>query len=150
LGVRAQDVPYRNFGQALTDAIGGQTDFILASLPITQSHIQAGTLRALAVGSPSRLPTLPNVPTLAEVMNVPGHEAVSWYGFVAPTGTPASVVSRLNDEIQKAIATPTVRTRIEQIGGRIDVLGPVDFTALVQAESERWSRLVKELNLSIE
>ena len=150
VGVSARDVPYKNFGQGLTDTMAGRTEFMMASLPISTGHITAGTLRALAVGSASRLPNLPNVPTFAEVLNKPGYEASAWYGFLAPAGTPPEIVTRLASEIQKALNVAAVRARIEATGGRIALAGPEAFNAQVQAESERWSRLVKEMGLTAE
>jgi len=150
VGADARDVPYKNFGQALTDTMAGRTDFIMASLPISASHIAAGNLRPLAVGAATRLPNLPNVSTLAELLNKPGYEAAAWYGFLAPAGTPSEIVARLAAEVQKALNVPAVRTRIEGTGGRISLAGPEQFNQQIQAESERWSRLVKEMGLTTE
>jgi tripartite-type tricarboxylate transporter receptor subunit TctC len=150
LGVQARDVPYKNIGQGLTDTIGGRTDFIVASLPISMAHIQSGSLRALAVGSPTRLATLPDVPTLAELLGKPGYDASAWYGFMAPAGTPPDVVTRLGDEVQKSVALPEVRARIEGTGGRIALAGPAEFNAQIQAESEKWGRLVREMGLTMD
>ena len=150
LGLQAQDVPYKNFGQALTDVIGGRADFIMASVPITASHIQAGSLRALAVGSATRVPTVPTAPTLAEAMNRPGHEAIVWYGFAGPAGMPADIAARLDQEIRRAAATAAVRARVEQVGGLVSLAGPAEFGAQIRAESEKWAGIVKRLKLNTE
>ena len=149
-GLRIQDIPYKSFGQGLTDTIGGRMDFAMTSLPLAQGNIMGGNLRALAIGTANRLPALPQVPTLAEALNKSGYEALVWYGLLAPAGTPPEIVSRLNDEIQKALAIPANRERIEKVGGQVSTVYGAKFGAQLKSESENWSRIVKELNLTSE
>lgn len=149
-GVQIQDIPYKSFGQGLTDTISGRMDFAMTSLPLAQGNIQGGNLRALAIGTPNRLPALPQVPTLAEALNKSGYEAMVWYGLLAPAGTPTEIVTRLNEEIQKALAIPTNRARIEQVGGQVSTVYGAQFGIQLRNESENWSRIVRELKLSSE
>ncbi|MBM3346523.1 MAG: tripartite tricarboxylate transporter substrate binding protein [Betaproteobacteria bacterium] len=146
-GVEMRDIPYKSFGQGLTDTIGGQVEFAMASLPLSQGQIQSGALRALAVGSLTRVTSLPEVPTLAEALGRPGHEATVWYGLAGPAGTPTEVIGRLNTEIDKALASPSVRDRIEKVGGLISVVKGAAFDKQIRSESERWAGIVKELRL---
>ena len=150
LGLQAQDIPYKNFGQALTDVMGGRADFIMVSLPITTSHIQAGNLRALAVGSATRVPTAASVPTMAEAMNRPGYEATVWYGFAGPAGMHADIAARLDQEIRRVAGTAAVRARIEQVGCLLSLAGPAEFGLQIRSESEKWAAIVKRLKLNTE
>lgn len=146
-GIDTRDIPYKSFGQGLADTIAGQVEFAMASLPLSQGQIQSGALRALAVGSPARVSSLPDVPTLAEALNRPGHEATVWYGLAAPAGTPQEIINRLNAEIDKALAQASVRDRIERVGGQIALLKGAAFGNQIRAESERWAGIVRELKL---
>lgn len=149
-GVQPKDIPYRNFGQGLTDTIGGRADFIMASLPIARSHIQAGTLRALAVGAATRLTSVPGAPTFAEVMGDPNYEATVWYGFAAPAATPTAITTRLDQEIRDALASTEVRSRIESVGGVVSHAGPAEFGRQIRSESEKWAGIVRRLKLTSE
>lgn len=149
-GLEILDIPYKSFGQGLTDTISGRMDFAMTSLPLAQGNIQGGNLRALAIGTPTRLPALPQVPTLAEALNKPGYEALVWYGLLAPAGTPPEIVTRLNEEIQKALAIPANRARIEKVGGQVSTVYGAQFGIQLRTESDNWSRIVKELNLTSE
>ena len=100
-------IPYRGTAPSVTDLLGGQVDATFTGAPTVLPHVRAGRLRALAVSSVQRLPSLPDVPTVAE-SGYPGFDADQWYGVVAPAGTPAAVVARLNAEINKALLTPAV------------------------------------------
>ena len=147
LGFEAQDVPYKNVGQAVTDTATGINHFFIANLPPTRALIQAGQLRALAVGSRQRLAAFPEVPTFAEVTGRPELEMALWYGFFVPTGTPAAVVSRLGREIAKAADTPAVRARFEINGGLQAVGSAAELATLVKADNLRFRNLMKELGL---
>jgi tripartite-type tricarboxylate transporter receptor subunit TctC len=141
------DSPYKNGGQAMTDTISGQVSLYFPVFPAALSHIKAGTLRGLAVGSVQRSEKAPDIPTLAEVMGVHGYEASVWYGVVAPKGTPEDIVARLDSEIQKALASPDVRAKIEKTGSEVSILGREKFGPFIRSEAEKWGKLVKQLNL---
>lgn len=150
LGLRLQDIPYRTFGQGLTDTIALQASFSMASLPLAQGHIKAGTLRALAVGAPTRVASVPDVPTFAEAMGKPGWEAMVWYGLAGPAGMPPEVVARLTAEIQKAMASAPVRERLARVGGLLAPMYGAEFSGLIGSESAKWSRIVREIGLTTE
>ena len=141
-GTFAVHVPYRGAAPALTDLLGGQLDFVFDP-GIAIPHIRAGKLRLLAVGSPKRSPLFPDVPTLDE-LGLKGFDADTVFGFYAPAGTPAPVVARLNAEINKALATPAVRERIQAIGGVPAPMTPAEFAAKAADDSKRFGAIVKE------
>jgi len=146
-GFDAQDVPYKNVGQAVTDTTTGINHFFIANLPPTRALIQTGQLRALAVGSKQRLAAFPDVPTFAELTGRPDLELALWYGFFVPAGTPAAVVSRLNRELLKAADTPSVRARLELNGGVLALGRATELEAMVRSDNLRFKVLMKELNL---
>ena len=146
-GFDAEDVPYKNVGQAVTDTATGINHFFIANLPPTRGLIQAGQLRPLAVGSRQRLPTFPEVPTFAELTGWPELEMALWYGVFAPTGTPPAIVARLPREVLKAADTAGVRARLDANGG-FQLLGSAaDLGTLVRADNQRFKALMKDLGL---
>ena len=146
-GFDAQDVPYKNVGQAVTDTATGINHFFIANLPPTRALIQTGQLRALAVGSKQRIAALPDVPTFAELTGRPDLEMALWYGFFAPAGTPPAIVSRLNRELLKAADTPSVRGRLEQNGGGLSLGSATELSSLVRSDNLRFKALMRELGL---
>jgi tripartite-type tricarboxylate transporter receptor subunit TctC len=134
-------VPYRGEAPALTDMIGGQVQMMLASAPGSIEHIKSGRLRALAVGTASRWDGLPHVPTIGET--VPGYEATSWSGIVAPKGTPPQVIERLSGEINAGLANPCIKARFGEIGATPMIIGPAEFGRLIADETDTWGRVVK-------
>ncbi len=142
-----RDVPYKTIAQAMTDTISGQVAMYFPAFPSALPQIKSGYLRALAIGSVQRSKKAPEIPTLAELMGAPGYEASVWYGVVAPKGTPEHIVARLDSEIQKALASPDVREKIEAGGSEVSVLGREKFSVFIRSEAEKWGRLVKQLNL---
>src|SRR5258706_12519714 len=115
-GVKLTHVPYKAASQALTDTLGGQVQSFMSSVPSALSQIRSGRLRAIAVTSAKRAPELPEAPTIAE-SGYKGFEASTWYGLLAPAGTPATIVAKLNAEVNRALATPEVRQRLAPQGG---------------------------------
>jgi tripartite-type tricarboxylate transporter receptor subunit TctC len=141
-GTFAVHVPYRGAAPALTDLLGGQLDFIFDP-GIGIPHIKAGKLRLIAVGSPKRSPLFPDTPTLDE-LGLKGFDADTVFGFYAPAGTPAAVVTRLNAEINKQIATPAVAERIVAIGGVPAPMSPAEFGAKAAEDSQRFGAIIKQ------
>lgn len=139
-------VPYRGTAPSVTDVLGGQVDATFTGAPAVLPHIRSGRLRALAVSSPKRLPSLPDVPTVAE-SGFAGFEADQWYGVVAPAGTPAAVVARLNAEINKALALPEVALQLATEGAIPTPAAPKDFGELIAREIPRWAEVVKAGNV---
>ncbi|NRT56757.1 Bug family tripartite tricarboxylate transporter substrate binding protein [Sphaerotilus uruguayifluvii] len=142
-GVHLQHVPYKGANQALTDVISGNVELYMSSVPTLLQHIRNGKLRALAVTSAKRVDDLPNVPTLNE-SGYKGFDAVTWFGLLAPAGTPRDVVARLNAEFNKALKSPELAKRLGDEGA--DAVGgtPEQFAALIKDDIPRWSKVVKE------
>ena len=140
-GVKFEHIPYKGAASAIPDLMGGRVDMFLSSVPTIASHVAGGQLRALAVTSAKRSPVLPSVPTVGET--VKGFEASTWFGILAPAGTPKPIVDKLNAEINKALQAPAVRKTIERDGG--EVLGgtPEQFAKLIRSDIVSWGELVK-------
>ena len=136
-------VPYKGSGPALTDLLGGQVDMTFGTSSAVGAHLDSGKLRALGVTTTERSPALAQVPTIAE-SGVPGYAAESWYGLVAPAGTPPEVIERLNAAAKKAVQSETFRKRVADEGLVISAGTPAELEAYVRAEEARWRRVVKE------
>lgn len=140
-GVHLVHIPYRGTAPAVTDVLGGQVDTVFTGAPALLPHVKSGRLRALAVSSEQRLPSLPEVPSVAETF--PGWSADQWYGLVAPAGTPAQVVARLNAALNAALAAPEV---VDQLAaeGAIPLPGSAAaFGTLIAREIPRWREVVR-------
>ncbi len=141
-GIKLNHIPYKGSPQATFDLIGGQFEMMFGIGATAMPEVKNGRLRALAVTTSTRLPALPDLPTIAE-SGLQGFEAVTWFGFVAPAGTPREIVNRLNTEITRAAALPEVRQQlaaqsIEPLNGT-----PEQFGAYIRDEIAKWARVVK-------
>lgn len=136
-------VPYKGGSPAITDLIGGQIDFMFTTIPGVLPHVKAGSLRALAVTSPERSSAMPDVPTMAE-SGLPGFQAVSWHGIVAPAGTPDAVVAQLNQALTGALAAPEVKQRLMEEGARASGVNTAEFGKFIQTEMAAWAKAVKD------
>ena len=147
-GAKFEHIPYKGAGGAVPDILGGNVDIFLSSLPTLQSHIAGGKMRALAVTSPKRSPVIPNVPTVAETIK--GFDANTWFGILAPAGTPKPVIAKLNAEINKVLQDPAVRKAIASEGG--EVLGgtPEEFRALIKGDIASWAKEVKSSGAKVD
>jgi tripartite-type tricarboxylate transporter receptor subunit TctC len=141
-GAFAVHVPYRGAAPALTDLLGGQIDFLFDP-GIAIPHIRSGKLRLLAVGSPQRSPLFPDTPTLDE-LGLKGFDADTVFGFYAPAGTPAPVITKLNTEINQILATPALKERINAIGGVPAPMTPAEFGAKAAEDSKRFGAIIRE------
>ena len=141
----AVHVPYRGAAPAMQDLLGGQLDFMFDP-GIGLQHVRAGKLKLLAVGSSKRSPLFPDVPTLDEV-GLKGFDADTWFGFYAPAGTPADVVSRLNREINKILGSQAVKDRILTIGGIPAPMSPSDFNMRASIDGARFGALIRARNI---
>ncbi len=148
-GVKMNHIPYRGSGQATTDLIGGRVQMSIPGMAGMLGHIRAGRLRALAVTGATRAPQLPDVPTIAEA-GVPGYEAYVWMGLLAPKGTPAAVVDRLNRELLAVLATDEVKRYMANAS--IEVVGstPAQFGIFFRQEKDRWAKVVRETGAKID
>ena len=135
--------PYRGSGPALLDLIGGTMDLMFDNLPSALPQIKAGKLTALAVTSGERSAALPDVPTIAEAGPVKGFEASSWFGLLAPAGTPPEIVDRLQQETAKALATPALKERLLSQGAIPSGNTPAQFTQFIAGEAKKWAQVVK-------
>lgn len=141
-GVDMVHVPYRGSGPAITDLLAGQVDVMFDNLPSCIEHARSGSLRAIAVTSARRTSALPNVPTVAEA-GVAGFDASSWFAVFAPARTPQAIVDKLNAEIRKAIDSPELKERFDQVGGEAKPFSPAELRAFVEAEHAKWAKVVK-------
>lgn len=135
-------IPYRGAGPALQDLIAGQVDLMFDGLGSSAGHIKGGRIKALAVAAPRRAPGFPDVPTAAEA-GVPGYEVSTWYGMWAVKGTPTEIVDRMGAEVQKALASPELKTSWHNSGSDIPHISPAQFATMLSAEIARWAQVVK-------
>ena len=147
-GVDLQHIPYKGVAPAMTDVIGGQVPMAFASLPSSLGYIKSGRLVPLAVSSPQRSPSLPDVPAIAE--RVPGYAGTLWVGLFAPRGVPADVESRLQAAMSKVLAAADTRASLTAQGVELATATPAQFTALLQDDIARWARIVKSSGATID
>jgi len=147
-GVDMVHVPYRGGAPALTDLLGGQVQVMFSPLPESIATIKAGKLRALAVTTAKRSEALPDVPTVGEF--VPDFEASTWQGIGAPKNTPAEIVTKLNQEINAALADSTIKARLANLGSAPMPMSPADFENLIVAETEKWTKVIHEANIKLQ
>ncbi len=142
-GVEMTHVPYKGSAPALQDLLGGQVQVMFDNLPPSLPQIRSGKLRALAVTSATRSAALPDVPTIAE-SGLPGFEASSWFGVLAPAGTPPAIIARLNADGVKWLATPEAKEKMLTLGANAVGGSPEDFAAHIRAETAKWAKVVKD------
>jgi tripartite-type tricarboxylate transporter receptor subunit TctC len=142
-------VPYKGSGPAVTDLLGGQVQMMFDNMPSSLPHVKAGKLRALGVTSANRSPALPEVPTIAEA-GVPGYDATSWFGILAPAGTPEPVVTRLQGAIVQALGEPEMRQRMADLGAEPVGDTPAEFSQFIAAEIAKWAKVVNDAGVKLE
>jgi len=140
-GCNMTHVPYKGAGPALNDLIAGQVQVFFDNLPSSAPQIKGGRIRALAVTSAEREPSMPNTPTIAET--VPGYEASAWFGIGMPKGTPSEVVSKMNAAVNSALAEPKMRERLADLGGVTMQGTPADFGKVIVDETAKWGKVVE-------
>ncbi|MFM2066269.1 MAG: hypothetical protein RLZZ584_1178 [Pseudomonadota bacterium] len=148
-GIKTQHVPYKGAAQAMTDVISGTVDLYLSSVPTLLGHIKQGKVRALAVTSARRVDDLPEVPTINE-SGFKGFDAVTWFGLLAPTGTPKDVIARLNAEFNKALQNPELHKRLSDEGADPAGGTPEQFAALIRDDIPRWGKVVRDSGAKID
>ncbi len=141
-GIAMTHVPYKGAGPALIDVLAGQCQVMFATALSVQPYLQSNRLRPLAVSTARRMPTMPELPTVAEA-GVPGFEATTWHGVVAPAGTPPAVIAKLHAEISRILRTPDVSARLSAQGAEIIGGAPPVFAAYIQNEIPKWTKVIK-------
>ena len=148
-GVQMTHVPYKGSAPAIADLLGGQVQLMFDNLPSALPQIRAGKLRALAVTSSQRAAALPDVPTIAE-SGLPGYEASSWFGLLAPAGTPADIVAKINGEVARWLASPEAKEKLLAQGANAAGGTPEDFVRHIAAETAKWQKVVKESGAKVD
>ena len=147
-GVEMVHVPYRGSAGAYPDLMTGKVDVMFDNLPGSIEFVRNGQLRALGVTAAKRWPSLPEVPTIAET--VPGYETSVWYGISAPKGTPPEIVAILNKSVAAALTDPKMHAKLVDLGGIPMPMSPAEFGKLIADETEKWAKVVKFANISVE
>jgi tripartite-type tricarboxylate transporter receptor subunit TctC len=145
-GVEITHVPYRGNAEMMNDLLGGQLQMLFSGIPPVLPLVQDGRVRVLAVSGPKRLPAIPEVPTMAEA-GLPGAEAISFYGIVAPAGTPAPVLAALNEAVGRALARPDVRAAYAALGSAAEGSTPEEFGRLIAEETAKWRAVIERIGL---
>ena len=141
--------PYKGSAPAISDTIGGQTQFMFPSLYTALPHVKSGKLRALAVAGPKRSALLPDVPTLKEA-GVDGVDVQQWYGFFAPAKTPKAIVDQINKALNQVLADKEIVKRMEEHGADVETSTPEQLGALVKSELAKWKGVVQRAKLTAE
>ena len=151
-GVKFTHIPYKGSGPAIQDVISGQVDMMFDTTVVAAPHIQSGKLRAIAVTSPQRLASMPDVPTVAEsgVAELKDFQVQSWQAIFVPAGTPTPVVTRLHDEIRKILAQPDMQTRLKGFGMEPADMTVAQIAAFQKAEVEKWAQVIKAANIKVD
>ena len=148
-GTRFNHIPYSGAGPAMNDVVGGHVSLMFAALSIVKGSVGAGKLRMIGVGSDRRSGEFPDVPTISE-SGVPGFEAKSWFGLVAPAGTPPEIIKKINEDVTKVISDPAFARQYLAAQGLVPITGtPEEFAAFIRAETKRWGKVVKDANIQL-
>ena len=145
IGAQLLHVPYKGSAPALIDLLGGQLAFMFDTINTSNQHIKAGKLRALGVGTQKRSTLMPDVAPISET--VPGFEAATWVGLLAPAGTPREIVDRMQQEIAKVVRSPEVQEKLSASGAEPVGNSPAEFGAYIAAEVQKWDRVVKQAKI---
>jgi len=149
-GIDIVHIPYKGGGPAIADTLGGQVSMAIVSMPAAMAHVRAGKLRALAVTTLRRNPGAPEIPTVAEALNIPDYEVDSWYAMFAPAKTPPEIVARMQKEIARAIQLPDVKQRLLEQGG--DPVGstPEELDRVVKGELRKWAEVIRDAKIKLD
>ncbi len=144
-----QYIPYKGGSQAIGDTVAGQTQVLMNGMLATLPFVQSGKLKVLGVSKATRVPLLPNVPTIAE-QGVPGFESGTWQGLLVPAGTPNDVVARLSTELTRIIRSPEIRSRLTAQGAEVYTMSPAEFVTFFDREQKRWAAVVASGGVKID
>jgi tripartite-type tricarboxylate transporter receptor subunit TctC len=148
-GIDMLHVPYKGSAPAVTDLLGGQVQLLIDVAAVSQQHVKAGKLKALAITNTKRNAGFPELPTFDEV-GLKGYQAIGWQGLFVPAGTPRPVIDRLADALSKTMADPVVKEKFIAVGSEATPSGPEAFGAFMRAEIEKWSRIARTANVKVE
>jgi tripartite-type tricarboxylate transporter receptor subunit TctC len=148
-GIDVAHVPYKGMSPALTDLMAGRIDYMIDNVGLLGQQVAAGKIRALAITGPRRLPSVPDVPTMAEA-GLPGYEFTAWMGVAVPAGTPAAIVQRLNADLVRALRSPGGKAWFEAQGGEVVADSPEAFAQAVRSEHARWRQVIQEARIKAE
>jgi tripartite-type tricarboxylate transporter receptor subunit TctC len=146
-GIQMTHVPYRGTAPALNDLLGGQVQMVFCTIPSAIQYIKAGTLRAIAVTSATRLDSMPEIPTVGDTVR--GFESAQWYGVGAPAGTPAAIIETVNKEVNAALADPKMKGRLDDLGGVPLSMLPEEFGKFLANETEKMGKVIKAAGISV-
>lgn len=145
-GIRMTHVAYRGEAPAIADVVAGQLPLLFANVSVVTGQVKGGTLRALAVTSPKRATSLPDVPTLAEA-GIKGSDVETWFGLTAPAATPREVIQKLNGDVRKALAAPDLQQRFAELSLSVTPSSPEELDALIKSEAVRWGDVIRRANI---
>jgi tripartite-type tricarboxylate transporter receptor subunit TctC len=148
-GVQLNHIPYKGAGPATNDVLGGQINLLFSSLPSAMPHVESGRIKALGVSSPTRTALAPQVPTIAE-SGLPGYQQVTWFGLLAPAGTPEAIKQKLSSEIANVLRTPEMQRMLAQSGMEPVASTPAAFNDVLESEFKSWPTFVKETQIRVE
>jgi tripartite-type tricarboxylate transporter receptor subunit TctC len=148
-GVKLTHIPYRGAAPAMTDLMGGQINIVFTSLPSVAGSLKSGKLRAIAVSSGKRAASFDTIPTIAEA-GFKGFDVTPWFGLLAPAGTPANVVARINADVNELLKTKKVVDSFSAQGAEPYLTSPEEFTKVLRADIQKWSKVVKDSGARIE
>src|SRR3954464_1376180 len=148
-GIDLVHVPYKGLGAAFNDVVSGQVPLMFAGLSNAPAHIKAGRIRALAIGSAKRSAAMPDLPTMQEA-GVPGFDYAAWAGILAPAGTPAAIVQKVNADWARVIAMPEVRDKLMALGFELTPTTPAEFGEMIKREMAKVAKVVKDANIRVD
>lgn len=148
-GVDILHVPYKGSTQATTDLLGGRLSVTLDTVPPVMANVKAGKLKALAVTSAKRSLVAPDIPTVAEAGNLPGYEAISWTGLLAPAGTPKAIIEKINKEVGKILEMPKIKEQLLVLGLELEGSTPEQFSSFISSEKEKWGNTIKTFGVKL-
>jgi tripartite-type tricarboxylate transporter receptor subunit TctC len=147
-GVDILHIPYKGGAPALNDVMGGQVSMIIENLPQLLPHVRAGKIRALAVTTRERSAALPDLPAVAELL--PGYEATTWFGLLAPAGTPQDIVRKVQADVAKIVTLPGVKERLASLGAEVIASTPEAFAAHLRSELLRFAKVIKDAGIKVD
>ena len=148
-GTKIQHVPYKGIGAASTDLLSGQVQVMFNAAAALLVHTRSGRMRALGIGSLQRIPAIPDIPTLSE-SGVPGYQSGSWYGFVAPAGTPRAIIDRLSRETAAAVKSPDISSKLTAEANLVIGSSPEEFSAHIKGELARIGKVIRDAGITME